>query len=207
MRRGTRMKPYRPGFHGKCGNENMEGRPRPRLMSGLMPGMRNPTLTWTSGIKMTMVVVLILPRPPAQVQGEILRPQRGRRTGIWPAKGGKRTREVRSSNDDLEREVNGLKASVEPVGKELKSYKTRNESLKTMKEKAKKNNFVLKAEVKRLREDLALRTAEVEAVRKEAEDLRAEKEQTMKVGGSSVEMDKQDVAALIKKNLARHQTK
>ncbi|KAJ1422091.1 hypothetical protein SESBI_13216 [Sesbania bispinosa] len=119
---------------------------------------------------------------------------------------GKR-REVWDSNKELENEVNGLKASVELVGKELKSYKTQIENLKTTKEKAEKSNTGLKTELKKLREDLAVRTGEVEATKKEADDLRAEMEQMRKAGSSSAGMGKQAVATLIKKNLARHQAK
>ncbi|KAJ1402030.1 hypothetical protein SESBI_28401 [Sesbania bispinosa] len=115
--------------------------------------------------------------------------------------------EVRDSNEGLEKEVNRLKASVELVGKELKSYKTQNETLKTAKEKAEKSNSGLKVELKKLREDLVVRTAKVEAAKKEADDLRVEMEQVQKARNSSVGMGKQAVAALIKKNLARHQAK
>ncbi|KAJ1389262.1 leucine-rich repeat-containing protein [Sesbania bispinosa] len=100
-----------------------------------------------------------------------------------------------------------LKASIELVGKELKSYKTSNEQLRLAKEKAEKSLGVLRTELKKAREDLALRTAEVEASKKEALDLRAEKEQLEKAGGSATGMNKQAVTALVKKNLARYQAK
>ncbi|KAJ1427203.1 putative golgin subfamily B member 1-like [Sesbania bispinosa] len=64
--------------------------------------------------------------------------------------------DVRSNNEALEGEVNGLKASVELVGKELKSYKTSNEQLKTAKESAEKSLTTARNELKRAREDLAL---------------------------------------------------
>ncbi|KAJ1430911.1 hypothetical protein SESBI_07504 [Sesbania bispinosa] len=78
---------------------------------------------------------------------------------------------------------------------------------KGAKEKAEKSRSVLKTEVKKLRKDLAMRTAEAEAAKKEAEELRARKEQMQKTKNSSVGMDRQVVAALIKNNLARHQAK
>ncbi|KAJ1377677.1 Protein FLX-like [Sesbania bispinosa] len=116
--------------------------------------------------------------------------------------------DVRSNNEALEGEVNGLKASVELVGKELKSYKTSNEQLKTAKESAEKSLTTVRNELKRAREDLALRTAEVEAAKKEILDLRAEKESLEKGGsGPGSGMSKQAVAALVKKNLVRHQAK
>ncbi|KAJ1408601.1 hypothetical protein SESBI_23380 [Sesbania bispinosa] len=76
--------------------------------------------------------------------------------------------DVRSNNEALEGEVNGLKALVELVGKKLKSYKTSNEQLKTAKESAEKSLTTARNELKKAREDLALRTAEVEAAKKEA---------------------------------------
>ncbi|KAJ1394272.1 putative cingulin-like protein 1 isoform X1 [Sesbania bispinosa] len=115
--------------------------------------------------------------------------------------------DVRSNNEALEGEVSGLKASVELVGKELKSYKTSNEQLKMAKEKAEKSLTVAKNELKKAPEDLALRTAEVEAAKKEALELRAEKESLEKAGASGAGMSKQVVAALVKKNLVRHQAK
>ncbi|KAJ1417100.1 hypothetical protein SESBI_16786 [Sesbania bispinosa] len=115
--------------------------------------------------------------------------------------------DVRSNNEALEGEVNGLKASVELVGKELKSYKTSNEQLKTAKESAEKSLTTARNELKKAQEDLALRTAEVEAAKKEVLDLRAEKESLEKAGASGSGMSKQAVAALVKKNLVRHQAK
>ncbi|KAJ1386620.1 golgi matrix protein [Sesbania bispinosa] len=115
--------------------------------------------------------------------------------------------DVRNTNEALEEEVNGLKASVELVGKELKSYKTSNKQLRTMKEKAEKSLAVAKAVLKKAREDMALRTAEVEAAKKEVLDLRAEKEQLEKAGGSATGMNKQVVTALVRKNLSRHRAK
>ncbi|KAJ1389258.1 hypothetical protein SESBI_38424 [Sesbania bispinosa] len=115
--------------------------------------------------------------------------------------------DVQSSNEALEEEVIGLKASIELVGKELTSYQTSNEQLRLAKEKAEKSLEVLRTELKKAREDLALRTAEVEASKKEALDLRAEKEQLEKAGGSATGMNKQVVTALVKKNLARYQAK
>ncbi|KAJ1375727.1 hypothetical protein SESBI_50691 [Sesbania bispinosa] len=115
--------------------------------------------------------------------------------------------DVRSTNETLEEDVNGLKASVELVGKELKSYKTSNEQLRTAKEKAEKGLGVAKNELKKAREDLALRTAEVEAAKKEVLELQAEKEQLERSGGSATGVSKQAVAALVKKNLARYQSK
>ncbi|KAJ1375998.1 GRIP domain-containing protein [Sesbania bispinosa] len=81
------------------------------------------------------------------------------------------------SNEDLEKEVTGLKASVELVRKEMKVYKEQYESEKAGKDWAEKSNNLLKAELKKVRENLALRTTEIEAAKKLAEDLRAEKEQ------------------------------
>ncbi|KAJ1393883.1 hypothetical protein SESBI_34646 [Sesbania bispinosa] len=115
--------------------------------------------------------------------------------------------DVRSNNEALEGEVSGLKASVELVEKELKSYKTSNEQLKTAKESAEKSLTTARNELKKAREDLALRTAEVEAAKKEVLDLRAEKESLEKAGASGSGMSKQAVAALVKKNLVRHQAK
>ncbi|KAJ1434259.1 Restin-like protein-like Protein [Sesbania bispinosa] len=73
--------------------------------------------------------------------------------------------------------------------------------------KAEKSNGLLRAELKKAREDLALRTDEVEAAKKEVEDLRVEKEWVEKAGGPSAGMDKQVVAALVRKNLAHYQAK
>ncbi|KAJ1389891.1 DUF5068 domain-containing protein [Sesbania bispinosa] len=101
--------------------------------------------------------------------------------------------EVQGSNDELE--------------KEMKAYKTQYEAAKATKDKVEKSNTSLKAELKKVREDLALGTVEMEAMKKETHDLRVEKERAEKAGGLSVGMDKQVVAALIKKNLARHQAK
>ncbi|KAJ1422966.1 hypothetical protein SESBI_12735 [Sesbania bispinosa] len=115
--------------------------------------------------------------------------------------------DVRSNNEALEGEVSGLKASVELVGKELKSYKTSNEQLKTAKESAEKSLTTAMNELKKAREDLALRTAEVEAAKKEVLDLWAEKESLEKAGASGSGMSKQAVAALVKKNLVRHQAR
>ncbi|KAJ1421154.1 cingulin-like protein 1 [Sesbania bispinosa] len=115
--------------------------------------------------------------------------------------------DVQSTNESLEEEVSCLKASVKLVGKELKSYKTSNEQLRTAKEKVEKGLGVAKAELKKTREDLALRTTEVEAAKKEVLELRTEKEQLEKAGGSASGMNKQAVAALVKKNLARYQAK
>ncbi|KAJ1400266.1 hypothetical protein SESBI_29650 [Sesbania bispinosa] len=115
--------------------------------------------------------------------------------------------EIRDTNENLEGEVTGFKASIELVGKELKSYKAQNESLKTVKVKAEKSNIGLRTELKKSREDLAVRTAEVEAEKKEADDLRAEIERVQKVRNPSSGMGKQEVTALIKKNLACHQAK
>lgn len=115
--------------------------------------------------------------------------------------------EIRDNNEHLEGEVSGLKASIELVGKELKSYKAQNESLKTAKDKSEKSNTGLKAELKKAWEDLAVRTAEVEAAKKEADNLRAEVERVQKAENTSSEMGKQEVTALIKKNLARYQAK
>ncbi|KAJ1390849.1 putative flagellar attachment zone protein 1-like [Sesbania bispinosa] len=115
--------------------------------------------------------------------------------------------DVRSNNEALEGEVSGLKASVELVGKELKSYKTSNEQLKTAKETAEKSLTTARNELKKAREDLALRTTKVEAAKKEVLDLRAEKESLEKAGASGSGMSKQAVAALVKKNLVRHQAK
>ncbi|KAJ1410528.1 putative cingulin-like protein 1 isoform X1 [Sesbania bispinosa] len=99
--------------------------------------------------------------------------------------------DVRRNNEALEGEVSGLKASVELVGKELKSYKTSNEQLKTAKEKAEKSLIVAKSELKKAREDLALRTAEVEAAKKEVLELRAEKESLEKAGASGAGWDEE----------------
>ncbi|KAJ1436572.1 hypothetical protein SESBI_04186 [Sesbania bispinosa] len=93
--------------------------------------------------------------------------------------------EVRDANEALENKVNGLKAFVELVGKEMKSCKTQNENLKTAKDKAEKSNTGLKVELKKLREDLV----------------------SQKAGSSPAGMGKQAVATLIKKNLVRHQAK
>ncbi|KAJ1383369.1 hypothetical protein SESBI_43433 [Sesbania bispinosa] len=83
--------------------------------------------------------------------------------------------QVQSSNDELEKEVTRLKASVKLVGKEMKTYKTQYEAAKTSKDNVEKSNTLLKAELKKVREDMTLRTAEMEAVKKSTEDLRAEK--------------------------------
>ncbi|KAJ1379346.1 hypothetical protein SESBI_46978 [Sesbania bispinosa] len=91
--------------------------------------------------------------------------------------------EMWDANEALEGEVSGLKASVELVEKQLKSYKAQNKSMKTAKDKAKKSNIELRTELKKAREDLPVRTTEVEAAKKE------------------------EVATPIKKNLARHQAK
>ncbi|KAJ1429514.1 FK506-binding protein 15-like [Sesbania bispinosa] len=91
--------------------------------------------------------------------------------------------DVRSNNEALEGELN------------------------TAKESAEKSLTTARNELKRAREDLALRTAEVEAAKKEILDLRAEKESLEKAGASGSGMSKQAVAALVKKNLVRHQAK
>ncbi|KAJ1386439.1 kinesin [Sesbania bispinosa] len=82
--------------------------------------------------------------------------------------------EIRDNNEHLEGEVSELKASIELVGKDLKSYKAQNETLKTAKDKTENSNTGLRTELKKAREDLAVRTAEVEAAKKEADNLRAE---------------------------------
>ncbi|KAJ1434405.1 hypothetical protein SESBI_05549 [Sesbania bispinosa] len=115
--------------------------------------------------------------------------------------------EIWDANETLEGEVSGLKASIELVGKELKSYKAQNETLKTVKDKAEKSNTGLRTELKKVREDLAVRTAEVEVVKKEANDLRAKIAKMQKTGSSSSGIGKHEVTTLIKKNLARHQAK
>ncbi|KAJ1388913.1 DUF3084 domain-containing protein [Sesbania bispinosa] len=115
--------------------------------------------------------------------------------------------EVQSSNEELEKEVTNLEASIELVGNEMKKYKAQYETLNTTKDKADKSNPSLKAELKRVREDMALRTAEVEAAMKSTEDLRVVKEQVEKAGRSSAGTDRQVVANLVKNNLARHQAK
>ncbi|KAJ1407566.1 putative cytoskeleton-associated protein 4 [Sesbania bispinosa] len=77
----------------------------------------------------------------------------------------------------------------------------------TAKDKAEKSNTGLRTELKKAREDLAVRTAEAEAAKKEANDLCDEVERVQKAGNSSSGMGKQEVTTLIKKNLARHQSK
>ncbi|KAJ1394093.1 putative myosin-2 heavy chain [Sesbania bispinosa] len=108
--------------------------------------------------------------------------------------------EIRDANETLEGEVSGLRASVELVGKDLKSYKAQNESLKTAKDKAEKSNTGLRTELKKVREDVAVRTTEVEAAKKEAGDHSAEIERMSKAGNSSSGMGKKEGANLVKES-------